>query len=239
MAKLKPQNFPGMSGGDIIIANAPAKLIDSIRKRNDLPVSLSNYLVKLVQYCTNPSSVKTSELSGFYKKVDSKDKAAIQKDFSEMLGPILVSKEQKPTLNKLNLTINARSTMFIPTAGNYPLVDFMIRTGKVEDQYSVKTLQKTTNTLKAGDLLNTVSDSVKKKYAKETEILRIIDSNDAKLGPILLLAKLAPTIPEFKKTGKYYTKFISSGTFSNDTFAEDPEGWHNFFNQTIVNFSFG
>lgn len=229
MAKLKPQNFDGMTGIKITISQVPGMLIESIRSRTDLSVDLSNYLVKLVQYCENSTSVRTNELSSLYRNLEVTEKSAIQKDFSELLGPIIISNESKQTLQSLGLTISGQSKMFIPVAGNYPLVDFMIYTGKTEDQYSVKTLQKTTNTLKAGDILKTVDDSVKRKHPEEVKILELIDSNDAKLGPILILSKIASKIPEFKKTNKMYRKFSSLRSIDNNLLSENPEDWYSLF----------
>lgn len=225
MAKLKPQDFPGMAGKHIKVSELPTKLIASIRSRKDLDNSLSGYLVKLVQYCDNPTPAIKADLAKFIKKIPQQDKNGIQKDFSELLGAIIINNISKQELSKLKLAMDQQSTLFIPTAGNYPLVDFMINTKRVEYQYSVKTMQKTTNTLKAHDILQTVSAATKKKYKKETELLEMISENDAKLGPILALAKIAPTMKEFKKSDNLYKKFISTSKINNDLLKEDPESW--------------
>lgn len=239
MAKLKPQDFPGMAGKHIKISELPTKLIAAIRSRKDLDNNLSGYLVKLVQYCDSPSQTIKADLGKFIKKVAQQDKNAIQKDFSELLGAIIIGNMNKAELTKLGLAVDAQSTLFIPTAGNYPLVDFMINTKKIEYQYSVKTLQKTTNTLKAQDILATVSTTTKRKYAKETQLLEMISEYDAKLGPILALAKIAPTMQEFKKSDKLYKQFITTKSINNDLLKEDPESWYLLFEPVIDSYYAG
>lgn len=237
MAKLKPQDFSGLVNLNLTISSAPAKIIKSIGARNDLSVTLSNYLIKLVEYSSGARTASKADLQKFYKKVDAADKNAIQKDFSELLAPIILLKESKQkvdTFRKLKLTLSSASQMFIPAAGNYPLIDFMIKTNGTQNDYSVKTLQKTTNTLKAGDILKSVSPATLRKYREETAILQLIDENDAKLGPILILAKLAGSkITEFKGTHKLYQKFTSLQTADNNTFAVNPIDWYDFFEPVI------
>lgn len=236
MSKLKPQSFIGLVDANIPISAAPTKIIKSIESRSDLPLPLSNYLIKLVQYSSGIKSATTQDLEKLYKKIESADRNAIQKDFSELLAPLILLKESRQAsqnLKALKLTVSTTSKMFIPAAGNYPLIDFMVRTGNIQNEYSVKTLQKTTNTLKAGDILHTVSNATKARYARETEILKMIDSYDAKVGPILILAKLAPSIKEFKKTHPLYRRFVGLKTVDNDIFKAQPVDWYTFFEPVI------
>jgi len=231
MAKLKPQDFSGLVNVDLKIAAAPEKIIASIGKRKDLSVALSNYLIKLVLYSSDSRTVTKIELGKFFKKVDAVDKSAIQKDFSELLAPIILlseSKQNAAKFTKLNLQLSSASQMFIPAAGNYPLVDFMIKTGQIQNQYSVKTLQKTTNTLKAGDIYKTVSSTTLNKYPEETAIIKMIHENDAKLGPILILSKLANKIKGLH-SHKMYREFTKLRTANNQTFSKNAVDWYSFF----------
>lgn len=235
MAKLKPQDFSGLVNVDMPISTAPEKIIKSIGKRQDLSIALSNYLIKLVQYSSGSKAATKADLGKFYKKVDTADKSAIQKDFSELLAPIILlteSRQNSAKFTKLKLQLSSESKMFIPAAGNYPLVDFMIKTGEIKNQYSVKTLQKTTNTLKAGDIYNTVSAATLRKYPQETAIIKMIHENDAKLGPILILVKLANKINGLRGH-KMYQQFISLRTVNNETFSKNPTDWYNFFELVV------
>lgn len=231
MAGLKPQDFNGLAGKDIPVKNLADKIIEAIKKRKDLSSNLSNYLTLLTEYCADPSSVSTKDLSKYYGKLDMREKAAINKDFSELLGALVLKNDQSK-LKKLNLTMNNQSKLFIPTAGNYPLVDFLIKTQDVVDEYSVKIMGKTTNTVKAQDVLSVASNKLKNRNPKETKILQIIADNDAKIGPIMVLAELAPDISQLKKTNKMYRKFVSlaeAKKINNDVLSENPEEWWDFF----------
>lgn len=236
MSNLKPQSFKGLVDSDVLISEAPKKIIKSIESRKDLSVSLSNYLIKLVQHSSGIGSVTTQELQKLYRKIDPADKNSIQKDFSELLAPLILLKEFRQRgqiLKELKLTVSSSSKMFIPAAGNYPLIDFMVKTAGKQDDYSVKTFQKSTNTLKAGDILATVSKATKTRYPEETKILEMIHKYDAKLGPILILAKIAPTIYQFNKSHKLYSKFRSLTSIDNNTFAAQQSDWYNFFEPVI------
>lgn len=238
MAKLKPQDFDGLAGKDILLTVLPDQIIAAIRKRKDLPLSLSNYLVKLTQYCASPNTNLKTELRKLYAKVPSQDRAAIKKDFSELLAAIVIKGMPKATRDKLKLTINPQSKLFIPSAGNFPLVDFMIKSSSKVDNYSVKIMGKTTNTVKAQDVLATVSDQLKRKRAKETKILKCIAENDAKLGPILALESIIDEMPKIK-TGKMRSKFSAlagNKSINNEELAKSPEDWWSFFEPVMDNY---
>lgn len=237
MAKLKPQDFDGLTGSDILISKLSEQIIAAIRKRKDLSMNLSSYLVKLTQYCASPNDTIKKDLKKLYTKVPAQDRAAIKKDFSELLAAIIVKNMSKALRDKLKLAFTTQSKLFIPTAGNSPLVDFMVKSGTAVDNYSVKMMGKTTNTVKAQDVLATVSDQLKRKRPKETKILKCVAENDAKLGPILALESVIDEMPGIK-SGKMRSKFaelVKSKTISNDELAKSPEDWWSFFEPVIDN----
>jgi len=238
MAKLKPQDFTGLAGKDILVSALPEQIIAAIRKRKDLSMDLSAYLVKLTQYCAAPNDAIKKDLKKLYAKIPAQDKAAIKKDFSELLAAIIVKNSAKALRDKLKLTFTSQSKLFIPTAGNFPLVDFMVKSANNVDNYSVKIMGKTTNTVKAQDVLATVSDQLKRKRSKETKILKCIAENDAKLGPILALESVIDEMSGVK-SGKMRSKFaelVRNKSINNDELAKSPEDWWAFFEPVIDNY---
>jgi hypothetical protein len=230
MAKLKPQDFTGLAGKEITVSALKASIVKSIQARKDLDMNLRNYLLKLTEY-VDGNAGELATMKKIYSKVEASDKNAIKKDFSEIIAALVIRNMPKSQRDKLNLTISAQSKVFIPTAGNYPLVDFMIKSsGGVVDNYSVKIMGKTTNTVKAQDVLETVSPKLKKKNPKETAILECVAENDAKLGPILALASIIDEMPV--KNGPMKNKFktlCKSKQIKNDVLKEQDVDWWVFF----------
>lgn len=241
MAGLKPQDFAGLTGVDITVGNLAKKIIASVEARTDLSPELSNYLIMLTTECNKPNSVPANALKAAYVKAKNKDPSsinAVKKDFSELLGALLIKNETKTNISKLGLTVTASTKLNIPTAGNYPLVDFFLKTGTTVDKYSVKIMGKTTNTLKAHDVLSTVTNKVKNANKEETKLLEVISNNDAKLGPILALIQLAPTVTSIKKSDKLYSKFTSLSTAQQikDTIGKNSIAWFNFLEPLMTQY---
>lgn len=230
MAKLKPQDFPGLAGKNISVSKLAETITAAVRKRKDLDMTLSSYLVKLTEYCNTQNDAIKKDLKKLFPKIETTDKAAIKKDFSELIAALMVKGMPKTSRDKLNLTVTSSSSLLIPTAGNYPLIDFLIKTGNTVDNYSVKIMGKTTNTVKAQDVLESVSPNLKRKRRKEVDILQCIADNDAKLGPILALAKVIDDMPV--KPSKWKSKFVqltNTKSINNDVLSENQEDWWMFF----------
>lgn len=233
MAKLKPQDFAGIAGKDVTISSLKTNIIAAIGKRKDLDINLRNYLIKLTEYIDGESG-NAAVLKKLYPKVKAEDKNAIKKDFSELIAALAIKNMPKAQRDKLKLTISGQSKLFIPTAGNYPLVDFMVKSTGVVDNYSVKIMGKTTNTVKAQDVLATVSAKLKRENAKETAILECVAENDAKLGPILALGSVIDAMPVKNTAMKNKFKSLCKiKTINNEALKKDEVDWWMFFEPII------
>lgn len=237
MAKLKPQDFSGLADRYIRINKLAEEIITAVAERQDLNMHEKAYLTTLTEFCNTGNTNLKADLKKQYTKLDQKAKNATQKDFSELLASLFVMNESPAERRKLNLKYGSTSQMFIPAAGNFPLIDFMIKTGSTVDDYSVKIMGKTTNTIKAHDILATVSTATKTKYRTETKLLECVANFDAKLGPIKALSTLASKLP-MAKTGKQASEFKKWGTAGGTaqsiqaSLQKDPS-WYGFFEPLI------
>lgn len=105
----------------------------------------------------------------------------IQKDFSELIAPICVLEHGQRDLANMGFAELNKSNaiVFVPTEGNYPLVDFIIEDDDGREYpFSVKVMSSTTNVIKPQDLMTFVDDNpndpfmMQFKQTTEYEVLR-------------------------------------------------------------------
>ena len=184
---LKPQDFPNVGGTKLNFLSYYNNIISSINNRSDLPDVVKNYLVQLVEYCNTHSQGDRIDLVSAYSSLSDSAYSScdnlVAKDFSELIAPICVLQRGSSYLVKMgftNLNVN-NASIFVPTAGNYPLVDFIINdTEGREYPFSVKAMSSTTNVIKPQDLMKFVDDNaqdafiIKFKNTPEYEVLRLL-----------------------------------------------------------------
>ena len=187
---MKPQDFPGIGGVELAYSAYLDKIKEVVLAR-DMPIPLKNYLIQLIEYCDSHSSGDRADLIAAYRDFAASDAfdslANIQKDFSELMAPICVLERGQRQLASLGFAeLNkGNAIVFVPTAGNYPLIDFIIKdTSGREYPFSVKVLSKTTNVIKPQDLMEFVDDNprdpfiVQFKRTPEYEVLRLLGQTD-------------------------------------------------------------
>lgn len=118
-------------------------------------------------------------------------KATINNDFMEVLGPWFVINE-KPGF--------AAGGVKFPEAGNEPLYDFTMKLDGVIYSFSSKRSGGRTNTLKVTEVVKAAEAdrTLKKKYARELEVLHIIQDNPVKTAPGLLNVWLHNNYPAYE-----------------------------------------
>lgn len=183
---MKPQDFPGIGGVELAYSAYLDKIKEVVLAR-DIPIPLKNYLIQLIEFCDSHSAGDRADLIAAYRDFAASDAfdslANIQKDFSELMAPICVLERGQSQLAKLGFAgLNKKNAIvFVPTAGNYPLIDFIIKdTDGREYPFSVKVMSKTTNVIKPQDLMEFVNDNprdpfiMKFKRTTEYEVLRLL-----------------------------------------------------------------
>lgn len=185
---LKPQFFTGLTDSDITFSSYYSKVIESIESNTKLDKQQKSYLIDLVDYHNSFSSqALTKWKKSFKASSDSIPVNTINNDFGEILGPMAI-------INKKMLPITpSGAKVFLPYAGNYPLVDYLIKTRSKQFNISAKSGD-TTNTLKPSDVKKLIdaSEVLIKKYKNTTQytVISILTENSWKQGPIEALIYL-------------------------------------------------
>jgi hypothetical protein len=194
----KPETFYGVCDKKHALAAYYTTLKAAIEKRNDVDWTVKEYLHILTDKAYG-KAVSPQDIREAYNKVkdDVKMVGDIQKNFGELLAPIITLKETKVKLKslalyKLNTT---QSRIFIPSQGNFPLVDFMIyhkATGNDMYRFSVKIKGGTTNVIKPQDIIDTIKEIGGDTLMKQPEykVLQILQENNAQHGPIAAIVYL-------------------------------------------------
>lgn len=202
---LKPQFFTGITDSDISFSSYYSTLITSIQDSKKLDNQQKSLLVDLVDYHTSFSSQALAKWKKSFKASGSCIPVnTINTDFGEILGPMAI-------INKQLLPIDGKKAkVFLPYAGNYPLLDYIIKTDKKQYNISAKSGD-STNTLKPSDVKKLIDDSavLKKKYTNTPQynVIKILSENTWKQGPIEALMYLK---------GQNYSeaKWLKNATYS-------------------------
>ena len=170
---MKPQDFPGIGGTRMKYSAYLAKIREVVRDR-DIPIPLKNYLIQLIDYCDSHSGADRAELLQAYQLFANSDAFDslnnIQKDFSELIAPICVLEHGQRELASMGFAELNKSNaiVFVPTEGNYPLVDFIIYDDDGREYpFSVKVMSSTTNVIKPQDLMTFVDDNPSDRFIME------------------------------------------------------------------------
>ena len=175
---LKPQAF-GLGGATFTLSTYLTKVKSAINSRDDIQGDLKDYLIDLVKKVEFGSN----SISGY--DLTELPMGSILSDFGEVLGPIFCI---KTGLSKFNLGVNQSSTVFFPSAGAEPLLDYFIRTS--QDTYKISAKAKgTSNTLKMNSLVPPLlSDNilrVRHQNTLEFRLMQTIHDNSINIGSIL------------------------------------------------------
>jgi hypothetical protein len=197
---LKPDKL-GLFGPKFI-AKYAAEVKRLIDKHSDIPEAQAEYLKSLVDLAETPDDTDLQDAAkelyvSSGTKEDSAFKNTINNDFMEVLGPFFVIR-QKPEYK-------AGGVKF-PELGNEPLYDFTMKAkrgdGEKIDAFSSKRSGGNSNTLKVTEILKAMSDAdpkLRKKEAKELELLKIIAENSVKAAPGKINDWLAKNYPAYKR----------------------------------------
>ena len=175
---LKPQAF-GLGGATFTLSTYLTTVKSAINSRDDIQGDLNDYLIDLVKQVEFGSN----SISGY--DLTELPMGSILSDFGEVLGPIFCI---KTGLSKFNLGVNQSSTVFFPSAGAEPLLDYFIRTS--QDTYKISAKAKgTSNTLKMNSLVPPLlSDNilrVRHQNTLEFRLMQTIHDNSINMGSIL------------------------------------------------------
>lgn len=204
---LKPNFFAGMTDVDIPFIDYGNKLLNSIESNINLVQEQKELLKSLVNYHMTFSSTDLNKLkSTFISFKDTIPTSTINNDFGELLGPLAIIKK-----NLIKEIPSIGVSVFVPFKGNFPLLDYkLIVNGNKNTVFKISAKSgDTTNTLKPGDVISLIEEEPKllKKYKDSTQfnIVKILNENSVKLGPIEAI--------KFLKTKNFEkAKFISASS---------------------------
>lgn len=155
---------------------------------------LATYLKALVDHAAHPSSKAASRAAqvAFRRRqgrLNPRLIGSIGNDFLEVLGPFFAS----------SVVPGAETIISFPQAGNAPLFDFSMRNASGLHRFSSKKAGSRTNTLKVTELILAceVDQTLKAKYAREHELMTIIQTTSIRQAPAAISSWLSQT---FKKT---------------------------------------
>ena len=185
---LKPQSF-GVVGRIFTLSDYITTLKKNIQLRDDIKGELEEYLLDLV----NNIEFGQSGISGY--DLSKIPMATVEKDFGEALGPIYCIK--RGLINK-NLGITQATTIFIPSFGSEPLVDYILRNPSgISVRVSAKG-SKISNTLKPRFLVPPVRETpaLAQRHLNSTEfqvlgLLHDYSTNEGAIRAALLLGKIS------------------------------------------------
>ena len=248
---MKPQDFPGIGGVELAYSAYLDKIKEVVLAR-DIPISLKDYLIQLIEYCDSHSSGDRADLISAYNVFAASDAFAslanIQKDFSELMAPICVlERGQRQLANMGFAELNKNNAIiFVPTAGNYPLVDFIIKdTSGREYPFSVKVMSSTTNVIKPQDLMEFVDDNPtdafirKFKQTTEYEVLRRLGDTTKGVAQTQYetIRYLAQTQPYKSELPANLSTLIPANptpqNFTDEIIDENMETWNSMYDRWI------
>ena len=211
---LKPQSF-GVVGRIFSITDYISTLKKNIQARDDIKGELEEYLLDLVDVVEfGKSGIGGYDLSTI-------PMASVEKDFGEVLGPIHCIKRG---LTNKNLGITQATSIFVPSFGSEPLVDYILRNPSgISIRVSAKG-SKTSNTLKPRFLVPPVRETpaLAQRHLNSTEfkvlgLLHDYSTNEGAIRAALLLGKITQrafgTITNFANSTKLSD--IARQEFSN------------------------
>ena len=175
--QLKPDFFE--ITGEFKASAYKKEILHLVGGHAELDQPLKDYLIELIKHAFGEKNNK--ELKDAHDAIANTQKIlnTINKDFLEIIGPVVAHKE---------LGLPPTVKYYFPEAGNEPLYDFKILDGDIEYLFSSKSAKATnTNTLKTAEIFKKVEGEKKFKHKKqELKILEIISSTSIKTTPAAL-----------------------------------------------------
>lgn len=192
---LKPQAF-GIEELKYSLSAYVKLILEQIEERKDLIGELKLFLTEL--------TLQTHKSGSVNKIKEAYDRGfpinEINKDFGEVLGPIVILGRQK-LLKQKKINFDASSRIFVPSRPNEPLMDYgIIHKGKTFI-ISAKS-GTTTNTVKAADIIMLLQKDKqvfnKHKNTLQFKVLEAISNGSTVGGPVLAGSVLAKKYREFQ-----------------------------------------
>lgn len=181
----KPSAF-GVTGQEYSVSDYVTALNNSINARSDIRGELKEYLLALIKYADQNTSI------GDFNSADllQLPLAKIRNDFGECLGPIYAIKRGLTSIG----VNSASAKIFIPIRSNEPLVDYYILTPTRPIKVSAKSSGSNPNTLKVSSLVLLVEQNASLKASlnasEEYNVMKIINGYSMLQGPIQAAAYL-------------------------------------------------
>ena len=204
MPELKPQEFDIPLDTKMSFETYYKKVLAAIEKRDDLQLVIKEYLKELTEFCMHHGATEKKELVKAYADLAASEYIDImnniEKDFSEITAPLCVLERGAAELDKLGYgkLTKKNAQVFLPGAGNEPLIDFMIYDDEDREYpFSVKKISKTTNVVKPQDIISLLDKKKTSKWVKdykktvEFKILEVLADNRVKQGSFLALEVIA------------------------------------------------
>jgi hypothetical protein len=194
--ELKPQNLGVTLDEFISLDQLKKELIRGIKNHPVLDGTQKQYLLDLINGKDTLSPEQKAEIKNnkyFFNEV--------LKNLGEVLGAMLYAKEIGAT------------QVFFPKAGNYPLVDYILRTPKGDVRVSAKTAKGQGNIVKPQDLNNIIKQRKGKISPEKQEILDILSTSNGKSGSLNLIPKFGDSKlnKDLKAFLKKYPNYDSKG----------------------------
>lgn len=189
--KMKPQDFKGITDKWYKVSQLKSVLFKAIDVRSDISEESKEYFKSLYDHYVNGAEVKN------YESISSNSNA-ILRDYGEIVGTIWYL---------ANNSALSSGKVFLPHAGNYPLIDSIIKVNDTEIKVSSKSGKGVSNTVKGKDIVSIISElpkkeqsDIKRKYASELGILQAIENDNTVVGSIKAFNILEPGLyRKFKK----------------------------------------
>lgn len=188
--QLKPDFFNVT--GEFKASSYKNQILKLIKANSEIDPKLQEYLIALIEHAFGKKNSK--DLKEKHDAIASEKKIlnTINKDFLEIIGPVIAKKELK---------LPDSIKYLFPEAGNEPLYDFKIIDGTQEYLFSSKSKKTShTNTMKTNEIFANVKGIAKfKKQKAKLRVLEIISSTAIKDTPAALASFIKS---EFGKTFK-------------------------------------
>lgn len=197
--KLKPQDLGITLDKFISLDQLKLELANGIKNNERISEGERDVLLYLVTQENKPTE---EEINQVFSNV--KFNNELLKNLGEPLGALNYGEE-----------LNA-SSVFFPAAGNYPMIDYILKVGNEEIPISAKSSKGVGNTVKPIDLEKVVKSRGGKIDTEKQEFIDIISNNSVMVGSLKLIEKfgsdkLKDELEEFYETHPEFPKLDYEG----------------------------
>tara|TARA_R110002126_G_scaffold73541_4_gene183364 strand:+ start:804 stop:2063 length:1260 start_codon:yes stop_codon:yes gene_type:complete len=219
--ELKPQKLGITLDEKISLSTLFKELEQGVRDNKMISDGQRKILLYIINKKDKPSQTEiTSALStpSFYNE--------ILKNFGEALGALLYGKDK------------GSDSVKFPSAGNYPLIDYLLFNGDEQTQVSAKTSKGVGNTVKLADLKKIVLKRDGEISREKLEVIDTISDNSVLEGPLKLIEKIGSVglkkeLEEFYKNYPEFPKI--NNPYNTDAHFERIKLEKNLFKELNVN----